>query len=94
MSAADAAKAKALGLGDQLLVDLHNRAEGGAGEIDKVVKMTNMEDWGVLNGETNCGDHTVRLRLLLSLLPSFGGNFSASECCTSLLASNQLCVGE
>eukprot|EP01052_Picozoa_sp_SAG31_P004253 SAG31_NODE_175_length_21352_cov_3.981508_3_plen_154_part_00 len=59
----DAAKAKALGLGDQLLVDLHNGAEGGANEIDSVVNMTDMESWGVLNGETNCGDHTVKRML-------------------------------
>ena len=55
--------AAALGLGDRLLVDLHDGPEGGAGFVDKIDANPLMKGWGVLNGETNCGDHTVKRML-------------------------------
>lgn len=74
---ADGAKLAKLGLGDRLLVDLHNGAMGGAGYVDKADERNATRGWGVLNGETNCGDHTMHRALTeaadLNLYFSHGG---------------------
>lgn len=55
---ADAPKAKALGLRDHLVADEHTGAQGGIGAAVKLFASNNTADWGSINLETNCGDHT------------------------------------
>ena len=59
----DGPKAKALGLGDHLVADEHTGANGGVASAKSLFANNNTDDWGSINLETNCGDHTHRRAL-------------------------------
>ena len=56
-------QAKALGLGDHLVADEHTGAQGGVDAATRLFASNNTADWGSINLETNCGDHTHRRAL-------------------------------
>eukprot|EP00040_Diaphanoeca_grandis_P029054 m.169180 g.169180 ORF g.169180 m.169180 type:complete len:708 (-) comp31555_c0_seq2:346-2469(-) len=83
INSSDAVKAYALGLGDRLVVDIHNGAISSPQSMNSVANNPNTKGWGMFNGETNCGDHTVN-RLLteaqsLNLLFNFDNATTASR---------------
>jgi hypothetical protein len=59
----DAPAAKALGLKDHLVADEHTGATGGVGAAKTLFANNNTADWGSINLETNCGDHTFERAL-------------------------------
>ena len=61
VNSTDQERAKALGLGDHLLVDIHDGSYGGADAARSNLKK--FPTWGSVNAETNCGDHTVHRML-------------------------------
>ena len=61
VNSTDQGRAKALGLGDHLVVDIHDGATGGVGAAQGLLQ--NFPTWGSVNAETNCGDHTVHRML-------------------------------
>ena len=65
VNATDAPKAAALGLGANLVVDLHTGSTGGVHGFHGMLQSntTGAHGWGAINLETNCGDHTFRRAL-------------------------------
>jgi len=59
----DSVMAASLGLGDHLVVDIHDGAMGGVSQAERVFSTNTTATWGAINLETNCGDHTVKRML-------------------------------
>eukprot|EP00117_Sycon_ciliatum_P036358 scpid35682/ scgid27380/ len=61
VNATDQGRAKSLGIGDRLVVDIHDGPNGAVAlSRDALQKFPT---WGTANMETNCGDHTVHRML-------------------------------
>jgi hypothetical protein len=63
MNATDSVKAAALGIGDRLIIDIHDQARGAIARAEKLFSAPTGKDWGAVNLETNCGDHTIKRML-------------------------------
>jgi alpha-L-arabinofuranosidase len=65
INATDAGPAAALGLGSQLVVDVHTSSTGGVNGFHQMLANNNTggHGWGAINLETNCGDHTFNRAL-------------------------------
>ena len=65
VNATDAPKAAALGLGANLVADVHKGSTGGVSSFHDMLESNNTgaHGWGAINLETNCGDHTFRRAL-------------------------------
>eukprot|EP01052_Picozoa_sp_SAG31_P030294 SAG31_NODE_3095_length_4682_cov_2.946542_7_plen_213_part_00 len=55
----DASAINALGLGDNIMSDIHGPAMGGVAKAEQVFSEKATSKWGAMNLETNCGDHTM-----------------------------------
>jgi alpha-N-arabinofuranosidase len=62
-TASDAAAINALGLGTNIMSDIHGPAMGGVPKAEQVFAEAATANWGAMNLETNCGDHTFHRAL-------------------------------
>ena len=62
-TAADSKAINALGLGTNVMSDIHGPALGGVAKAEQVFAEAATAKWGAMNLETNCGDHTMHRAL-------------------------------